>query len=177
MAVLLPELRGYDGLAGQPTYAAAALDARAALRLAHDSLGVGAERLAYFGHSLGSAIATELAAEHPPVVLVLESPLSSARAMARRMVLPGLTLLWRLVSRVHYDTVRLVRALRVPVWVAHGERDLIIPSRMGREVFAAAVVPGELLVVRGAGHNDVPERAGEAYWGWLVRALEPVRTP
>ena len=97
--------------------------------------------------------------------------------MARRMVLPGLTLLWRLVSRVHYDTVRLVRALRVPVWVAHGERDLIIPSRMGREVFAAAVVPGELLVVRGAGHNDVPERAGEAYWGWLVRALEPVRTP
>ena len=171
VAVFLPELRGYDGLAGRPTYAGAAEDARAALRLARDSLRVPDGRLAYFGHSLGSAIATELAAEHAPSVLILESPLSSARAMAGRMFLPGLTLFWPLVSRVHYDTARRVRSLRVPVWVAHGDRDVIIPARMGREVFAAAAVKGELLVVPRAGHNDVADRGGEAYWGFLRRAL------
>ena len=57
------------------------------------------------------------------------------------------------------------------MWVAHGDRDLVIPVRMGREVFAAARHPGELLIVPGAGHNDVAEVGGEAYWGWLTRAL------
>lgn len=170
-AVFLPELRGYDGFAGRPTYGAAALDARAALRLARDSLHVPAGRLAYFGHSLGSAIATELASEEAPAVLILESPLSSARAMAQRMLFPGLSLLWRVVSRVHYDTSRRVGELKVPVWVAHGDRDVIIPVRMGREVFAAAAIPGELLIVSGAGHNDVALRAGDAYWNWMGRAL------
>ena len=42
---------------------------------------------------------------------------------------------------------------------------------MGREVFAAARRPGELLIVPGAGHNDVPEVGGRAYWTWLVRAI------
>jgi len=174
-AVFLPELRGYDGFAGRPTYAAAALDARAALRVARDSLHIPPTRLAYFGHSLGSAIATELASEEPPAVLILESPLSSARAMAQRMLFPGLSLLWRVVSRVHYDTVRRVSELQVPVWVAHGDRDVIIPVRMGREVFAAAAMPGELLIVHGAGHNDVPLQAGEAYWTWMRHALSVAR--
>ena len=65
-----------------------------------------------------------------------------------------------------------VRSLRAPVWVSHGDRDAVVPVRMGREVFAAAENKGELLVVRGAGHNDVPQVGGQAYWSWLVRAVE-----
>jgi fermentation-respiration switch protein FrsA (DUF1100 family) len=56
--------------------------------------------------------------------------------------------------------------------VVHGERDGVIPVRMGRAVHAAARVPGDLLLVRGAGHNDVRDVAGDAYWAWLRRALE-----
>lgn len=171
VAVLLPELRGYGGLSGRPTYLGAARDARAAARFATDSLQIPLARTAYFGHSLGSAIATELAAEHHPVALLLQSPFSSARAMARRMALPGLTLFWPLVSRVHYDTAERVGALPVPVSVAHGLRDMIVPVRMGREIYDAAAVKGELLLVRGAGHNDVAERAPEEYWRWFERAL------
>jgi fermentation-respiration switch protein FrsA (DUF1100 family) len=57
------------------------------------------------------------------------------------------------------------------VWVAHGDRDIIIPVRMGREVFAAAAVKGELLIVAGAGHNDVADAGGRDYWRWLARAI------
>jgi hypothetical protein len=42
---------------------------------------------------------------------------------------------------------------------------------MGRAVHAAARVPGELLVVPGAGHNDVIDTGGDAYWEWMRRAL------
>ncbi|MGH7616091.1 MAG: alpha/beta hydrolase [Gemmatimonadaceae bacterium] len=171
VCVMLPEYRGYDGLAGAPTYDASSRDAHAALSYLRDTVGIASGHIAYFGHSLGSAIAVELASAAMPHVLVLQSPFSSARAMGARMFLPGLTAFWSLISRVHFDTVRRVRAAGAPVWVAHGDKDFVIPVAMGREVFAAALHKGELLVVPGAGHNDVPQVGGEAYWSWLGRAL------
>lgn len=173
--VIIPEYRGYDGTAGPPTYAASLLDARAALAFVRDTLDVDASRLVYFGHSLGSAIAAELTRAETPRALVLQSPFTSARAMAGRMFLPGLTLFWSAISRVHYNTVATVATLGCPVWVAHGTRDIIIPTRMGREIFAAAKVKGELLIVDGAGHNDVAEVAGDAYWKWLTAAIHEGR--
>ena len=172
LAVLVPELRGYDGLSGHPTYTGAARDARAALTFVSETLRVSSERVAYFGHSLGSAIATELATENAPSALLLQSPFTSARAMARRIALPGLTLFWPLVSRVHYDTAQRVSTLPVPVSVAHGLRDLIVPARMGREIYAAAALKGELLLVPNAGHNDVADVAPDDYWEWFRRAID-----
>ena len=174
-AVFLAEYRGYDGLEGTPTYAGAGADARGALRYLHDSARVGADRLVYFGHSLGSAVATELATEEPPRALILQSPFTSARAMAGRFLVPGSAWAWPLISRVHFDTRLRVHTLDAPVWVAHGARDMVIPSSMGRAVFEAAKRKGELLIVPSAGHNDVAERAGDEYWSWLRRAVSSTR--
>jgi pimeloyl-ACP methyl ester carboxylesterase len=170
-AVLVAEYRGYGGLTGTPNYLSSQGDARATYRLAREQLGVDTSRIALYGHSLGSAIATELAAEHAPALLILEAPFTSARDMARGMLAP-VTAAWSIIARVHFDTRAKVAELDVPIWVVHGERDGVIPVRMGRAVHAAARVPGELLVVRGAGHNDLRDVAGDAYWAWLRRALE-----
>lgn len=176
-SVLLAEYRGYGGNPGVPTYEGSLHDARAALEFARDSLGATPERLAYFGHSLGSAVAAALASDAPPGVLILQSPLTSARDMARVMVGRPLAWTWRAFMRVHYDTREVVRNLPSPVWVVHGERDFIIPARMGRAVHRAARVPGELWLVPGAGHNDIAVTAGEEYWRWLERALADRRAP
>ena len=173
--VLLAEYRGYGGLGGAPTYVASRLDARAAWDYARERLGPapGAPpaRMALFGHSLGSAIATELASEARPDVLILQAPFTSARDMARIFVSATAHRAWRLISRVHFDTETRVRALEVPVWVTHGTRDFVVPVRMGRRVFETARVQGELLLVPGAGHNDVAAVAGDAYWEWITAAL------
>lgn len=170
-AVLVPEYRGYGGLGGSPDYLASQRDARATYRVAREHLGVDSTRIALYGHSLGSAVAAELAVEHPPAVLILEAPFTSAREMARGPLAP-VTLLWGVIARIHFDTRAKVAELTVPTWVVHGERDGVIPVQMGRAVHAAARVPGELLLVRGAGHNDVSDVAGDAYWSWLRRALD-----
>ena len=172
-AVLVPEYRGYGGLEGSPDYFSSQRDARATYKLAREQLGVDASHIALHGHSLGSAIAAELAAEHAPAVLILEAPFTSARDMARGMLTP-VTPLWRIIARVHFDTRAKVAKLDVPTWVVHGERDGVIPVSMGRAVHAAARTPGELLLVRGAGHNDLRDVAGDAYWVWLRRALDHV---
>lgn len=172
--VMLAEYRGYGGAPGTPSYANAQLDARAALAYVADSLGIMPSHMAYFGHSLGSGVATELAAESPPGSLVLQSPFTSARDMARVIVAPPIAMAWRLISRVHYDTERAVATMDTPVHVAHGDRDLVVPSRMGRRVYAAAKAKGQLLIVQGAGHNNVEERGGQSYWDWLVAAVTGV---
>ena len=171
VTVFLPEYRGYGGIPGTPTYYTARDDAEGALRYARAELRP--DRIVLFGHSLGSAIASELAASmvEPPASLVLQSPFTSAREMAARMLVPPIPWLWRTISRVHYDTRAIVSQLDAPVWVAHGARDVVVPSRMGLQVHSAAKRRGELLMVPKAGHNDVADVAGERYWRWLTDAV------
>ena len=170
-AVFLAEYRGYMSLKGKPTYASTKLDARAAYDHLRIAFGVDRTRMAYFGHSLGSAVASELAEIHPPTALLLQAPFSSARAMARLIVWPAVVLIWKAISRVHFDTRQVVSDLDVPVSVVHGRRDRIVPIRMGIEVYEAAKRKGKLLLVEGAGHSDVPDIAGEDYWRWVDEAL------
>ncbi|MGH9423068.1 MAG: alpha/beta hydrolase, partial [Thermoanaerobaculia bacterium] len=66
-----------------------------------------------------------------------------------------------------------VGRLDVPVSVAHGGRDSLIPLEMGKEVFAAAKVKGQWLEVPDASHNDVAPRGGEPYWQWIENSLSP----
>ena len=172
-AVFLAEYRGYMSLGGSPTYTNTKLDAQAA----HDHLtsvfGIERVRLAYFGHSLGSAVAAELAVTHPPKALLLQSPFSSARAMARLIVSPPVVLVWKAISRIHFDTKKAVSLLELPVSVAHGKRDRIVPFRMGVEVHEAARRKGQLLLVENGGHNDLADVGGDEYWRWLKDALVP----
>lgn len=172
LTVMIAEYRGYAGLAGKPTYFGSRLDADAAYAFAIGDLHVPADRIAFFGHSLGTAVATELATRHRPFALVLQSPFTSARDMARMLVgsRPG-TLSWNLFSRIHFDTIERVKTLDVPVSVAHGGRDRLISSSMGLKVFEAAHTKGQWLLVPEASHNDVSTQGGEAYWNWLTQAL------
>jgi fermentation-respiration switch protein FrsA (DUF1100 family) len=171
-AVMLTEYRGYMNLGGQPTYTGSQLDSEAAYDFAHDQLGVPADHIAYYGHSLGSAIAAELASRHRPLALLLESPFTSARAMSRIIGWRAVHVVWDAIARLHFDTVERVASLEAPVWVAHGTRDRLIPAQMGRAVFAAAKVKGELLLVPDASHNDVAIAGGSKYWRWITTALE-----
>ena len=61
--------------------------------------------------------------------------------------------------------------LDVPVSVAHGKRDRVVPFRMGLETYESAKRKGKLLIVEQAGHNDMGEVAGNEYWKWVTAAL------
>lgn len=173
--VVVPEFRGYAGLPGAPTYEGAREDARAAYALVRDTLRIAPERISIYGHSLGSAIAAELATEFRPRALLLESPFTATREMVSGYLLtPHVPMLWRMIARLRWDTRARVAELDAPVWVAHGARDGVIPPSMGRAVHDAARRKGELLLVPEAGHNDVAAVGGEQYDRWLDAALAPV---
>ena len=76
-AVLLVDYRGYGGNPGTPSEEALAADARAAVAYLRTRPGIDSERLAYFGESLGAAVALGLAEHQEPAALVLRSPFNS----------------------------------------------------------------------------------------------------
>jgi fermentation-respiration switch protein FrsA (DUF1100 family) len=83
LAVLLFDYRGYGGNPGRPSERGLARDVRAAYRFLVDDAGVAADRILYYGESLGAAVVVELATEHPPAGLVLRSPFVDLAAVGQ----------------------------------------------------------------------------------------------
>jgi alpha-beta hydrolase superfamily lysophospholipase len=149
MAVLLFDYRGYGGNPGSPSEDGLAMDIRAAHRFLTDDLQVPAERLIYLGESLGAAVVTELATEHPPAGLVLRSPFVDLAAAGREHypVLPvGLLL------RDRFPVAENLSRITVPTTVVLGTADTVVPPGQSRQV--AQANHAQLVEVPGADHND-----------------------
>lgn len=137
-------------------------DAAAAYDFAVGARGARPERVVLYGQSLGTAAAAELAAARACGAVVLESGLSSAADMAR-VIVPWLPRAVAGLTRNKFDSVTKLGRARCPVLVAHGDRDEVIPVEQARALHAAAPEPKRLLIVRGAGHNDLNAVGGEQY--------------
>jgi hypothetical protein len=145
--------------------------------LAYDALathpGIDPARIFVYGRSLGSAAATHVAATHRVAGLILESPLTSARAVAAR----AYPFLPRFLVRLRLDNLVAITRVHCPVLVVHGTADQVIPPDMGRRIAAAAPGPAELVLIDGADHNDTYDVGGRAYrdtvWAFLKRTDVP----
>ena len=135
MAVLLFDYRGYGGNPGRPSEAGLALDVRAAHRYLTQDRQVPQGRLLYVGESLGAAVVTELATEHPPAGLLLRSPFVDLGAVGRAHYpyLPVGALL-----RDRYPVAEQLARIAVPTTVVYGTEDGIVPPEQSRAVAAAA---------------------------------------
>jgi fermentation-respiration switch protein FrsA (DUF1100 family) len=158
--VLLFDYRGYGRSEGTPDEEGTYRDGRAAYRFLVEGRRVLPERLLLFGESLGSAVTLELAVSQPCAAVVLESPFTSIRDMAR-VALPFLPV--GPFLRTRYDNLGKIGRLRVPLLVMHGDRDGVVPFEQGQRLFAAAPEPKRFFRIAGADHNDTFLTGGEPY--------------
>lgn len=171
-SVLLFDYRGYGGNPGRPSEAGFALDARAARDHLIRRCGVTADRLLYLGESLGAAVVTELATEHPPAGLVLRSPFVSLAAVGRvhYPFLPVSALL-----RDRFPLAEQLARIRVPTVVVYGDADEVVPPQQSAAVATTARGPVSTVVVPGARHNDLRLVAGRDLIGATVDLADRVR--
>jgi fermentation-respiration switch protein FrsA (DUF1100 family) len=164
------DYRGYGFSTGRPTEKGLYEDAAAAFRWLVEAKGIDPGNIFLYGHSLGSVPADDLALGEGKEAggVVLESPFTSARDMAR-MIYGGLPV--DLLMSLKLDNVGRVGKVSVPVLVIHGDKDLTIPFEMGREVFEAATEPKQFLAVPGADHSDCYIVGGASYWNEWERLL------
>ena len=152
LGVLLFDYRGYAGNPGSPTEEGLAADVRAARGFLVGDAGVPPDRLVYFGESLGAAVVTELATEHPPAGLVLRSPFEDLAAVAgvHYPFVPA-----RLLLRDRFPVAEQVARIEVPTIVVYGSADSIVPAEQSRAVAEAAARLERAVEVPGADHNDL----------------------
>jgi|SRR5437867_3159912 len=158
-ALLVVDYPGYGGSGGRATEASMYEAADAAYAAVARRPEVDRARIYVYGRSLGSAVASHVAARHDVAGLVLESPFTNALDIAREHY----ALFPRFIVRLRLDNLANLRQVRCPVLVFHGTADRLAPLAMGRRVVAAAPGPAELVLIQGAGHNDTYDLGGEAY--------------
>lgn len=140
--------RGYAGSSGAPTQDGLMRDAEAAYAAAR-ARGYAARSLVLVGESLGSGVATQLAARREAAALVLDSPFSSAADVAQ-MRYGFLPVRWLMLDQFRSDAA--IRDVRMPVLIVHGDRDDVVPIALGRRLFELANEPKSFVLAPGGRH-------------------------
>ncbi|KAA3639856.1 MAG: alpha/beta fold hydrolase [Armatimonadetes bacterium] len=166
---LLVDYRGYGGNPGSPSEQGLRLDARAAL--AYVESRVDSDTIIYFGESLGSGVAVELASEHPPAAVVLRSPFTSLDAVAS-VHYPYLPV--SLLLRDRFDNTATIRNVEAPILIIAGSEDRIVPPELSRELHDLALDPKDLVIIDGADHNDARLVAGTEMIDAVTRFLDRI---
>jgi fermentation-respiration switch protein FrsA (DUF1100 family) len=172
ISVLLFDYRGFGGNPGSPTEAGLKEDARAARAYVMSRADVDPRKLVYFGESLGTAVAAELAGAHPPAGLILRSPFTSLTDVGRHHY-AFLPVRWLLRDR--YATIDRIARVNTPLLIIGGDRDRIVPIEQTRRVYEAANEPKRLLEIEGADHNDDSLLAGPEMIGGILQFLRDLR--
>ena len=149
--VLLVSYRYNADGGGRPSEAALYKDGRAAYRFVH-SQGVPDDRIALYGESLGSGVATKVASERPVGAVILEAPYTSIPDVAQKLYWYA-PAKWLLHDR--FESIGRIDRVNAPLLILHGEADALIPVAFAKKLFAAAVEPKEAHFLPGGGHADL----------------------
>ncbi len=154
-SVLLIDYRGYGRSQGSfPSEARIYEDAETAYNYLVKQRQLSSREIFLYGHSMGGAVAVELAIAHPESAgLIVQSSFTSMLDMVERYSIMRLFPV-RLLLTQKFDSLTKVKLLRIPVLFAHGTADPLIPSGMSKQLYAASPEPKKILLVPNAKHNN-----------------------
>ena len=169
--LLLIDYRGYGkSSGGDPSEAKVYEDAEAAWEYLIKQRGIATHRLFIYGHSLGGAIAIDLAVRHPEAAgLIAESTFTSIVAMARRDY-PWLPVAQLLNQK--FDSLDKVSQLKIPALFIHGTWDKKIPYEMSRQLFEQTPEPKYLKLIEGGEHSNNSGIAWQEYRNTLTAFVQ-----
>ncbi len=162
---LIAEYRGYSGLPGKPTEAGLYDDARAYI----DALiarGVKSDDMILFGHSLGTGVATQMAEEFHVGGLILLAPYLSIAKMAQIKfpIFPA-----GFIVRDRFENLKKIKNIHVPVLIANGAADQLIPPSQGKQLYDLANEPRQYYSIPNRGHNDIFDEFAPIGMDWTNR--------
>jgi fermentation-respiration switch protein FrsA (DUF1100 family) len=144
--------RGFGKSGGSPSEKGIYDDARAAIDYATGHLNVPQKQLIYFGESLGSGVAVQMATERAPALLALEAAYTSVET--RSAELYPFVIGVRMLVADKYDSLSKIKNVHAPVLLLHGLLDNVIPVAHGRALYAAANEPKDLVTYPQVHHAD-----------------------
>jgi pimeloyl-ACP methyl ester carboxylesterase len=165
--MLVVNYRGYGGTQGRPGQAALYADALAIHAYAIDAGGARPEDVVVMGRSLGSGLATLLAARSSVRAAILITPYDSILAVASRHYS------WFPVERLLRHPFRsdeFAREAKVPGLFLIAANDFVIPPSHGEALAQAWGGEKSVHVLPEVGHNDIETHP--EYYGHINRFLQ-----
>lgn len=149
---LVFDYRGYGASSGHASEEHLYEDAERAYEYLERD-GVAPENLLIVGHSLGTAVATELASTRESAGVVLAAPFTSLPAAMRERVpwFPVGLLRW---TRERFDSESRIASVSAPMLFVVASADRIVPRATARALYESAKGQRSWVEVPG-GHNDV----------------------
>jgi len=152
------DYRGYGASSARPSEQGTYIDAAAALAYLHNRADVDPTQVVFYGFSLGTGVAVELALRELCLGLVLRAPFTSIRELIMgrypRLRTPLTLAPWLPLTR--YDSAAKISRVRVPLLIMHGDQDRTVPQSMGLRLFELASEPKTFVNFPGADHADFP---------------------
>jgi uncharacterized protein len=172
--MIVPDFIGYGMSGGKPSEQGVYATADAAFDYLVNRDDIDKQKIIPFGWSLGSAAAVHLAATRHTPGLITVSGFTSVVEMAHRLF-PYLPT--SLILRHRFDNESKIRAIKCPVFIAHGTRDSIVPFDMSQKLAAAAGGKVTKYDVEGGDHNNVFDMGGPELLDAITRFIDESATP
>lgn len=153
--LLMVDYRGYGkSSGGAPSEAKVYEDAEASWEYLIKQRSSIPKRTFIFGHSLGGAIAIDLATRHPEAAgIIAESNFTSMTDMGQ-LEFPFLPT--DLLLNQRFDSMDKIRKLKIPLLLIHGTWDNLAPYQMTQRLFDSAPQPKFMKLIEGGEHgNDI----------------------
>ncbi len=148
--ILIFDYRGYGESGGKPSERGTYLDAISAWDYLIKEKNVRAENIIVVGRSLGGGVASELAKNVTPAMLILESTFSSMSDISKEHY-PFMPT--NLIVKHKYNTVNKLKEISCPIVVVHSKDDELIPFSHGQLIYDYANSPKYFIELRG-GHGN-----------------------
>ena len=117
------------------------------------------------GHSLGTGPATYLATQRHARALILEAPFTAASDVGAERY-PYIPVAFLMKDK--FLNRERIGQIHMPVLVAHGDRDTVVPFSDGERLFSLANSPKVFIRMRGSGHSTMTrDGVYPYYWRFL----------
>ena len=109
------------------------------------------EKIIVSGTSMGTGLATQIAAKNNPKQLILNAPYSSMKKVIREKVkiVPGFIIKYSLNTKKH------IQEVNCPITIFHGNQDAVIPFNASLRLKEFLKPTDQIIVLPNAGHNGM----------------------
>ena len=134
--------------------------------------GIDPQRIIIYGHSLGSGVATHLAANVEAAGMILEGAFTSIPDLGASRY-PWMPI--RLLSGERFASVERIDSIAMPKLFMHASDDGVIPFEFGKRLYDAAPAPKEFVTLTG-GHDRAFAADSATYFSAIGKFVRRIAT-
>lgn len=152
-SIISYDYSGYGLSEGKPSEQQVYNDVEAVYAYLRNHENLRPEQITSFGHSLGAAVATELAFKKPIAGLILESPFTSAFQVMT---------IYPLLPFDKFSNIDKIDKINTPFFIAHSRDDAVVPFWHSESLFYKAKQPKTALWLAHEGHANITHN--QSFW-------------